>query len=326
MPLLPIAAASLLLAHGNREYSDLAAHTLEIRSHAYQLLTGNPAHLDRYRAGVGASIEGLDELQTLSADNPRQQDEIVALCPGPGSPAGSRRPDRRASSAGDVGGALDPVRSGRGRVLMDAIRASIDRIQAEEQALLTRRSATAGVLGLLLLIASLCGIVLVIAIAALSAVRMQRHTAVLEALQEELRAANGNLEGIIAARVADPNAANEEIQRFAYIVSHDLRAPLANVMGFTSELDVLREQVTTFSGTVAARVPERADPAVRIALAEDLPEALRFIRTSTAKMDRLIGAILRLSREGRRMLTPEPADIRKVTDGVAASLKHQLAE
>lgn len=209
---------------------------------------------------------------------------------------------------------------------MDAIRASIDRIQAEEQALLTRRSATAGVLGLLLLIASLCGIVLVIAIAALSAVRMQRHTAVLEALQEELRAANGNLEGIIAARVADPNAANEEIQRFAYIVSHDLRAPLANVMGFTSELDVLREQVTTFSGTVAARVPERADPAVRIALAEDLPEALRFIRTSTAKMDRLIGAILRLSREGRRMLTPEPADIRKVTDGVAASLKHQLAE
>ena len=155
---------------------------------------------------------------------------------------------------------------------------------------------------------------------------MQRHTAVLEALQEELRAANGNLEGIIAARVADPNAANEEIQRFAYIVSHDLRAPLANVMGFTSELDVLREQVTTFSGTVAARVPARADPAVRIALAEDLPEALRFIRTSTAKMDRLIGAILRLSREGRRMLTPEPADIRKVTDGVAASLKHQLAE
>ena len=39
VPLLLIAVASLLLAYGNREYNDLVAHTLEIRSRAYQLLT-----------------------------------------------------------------------------------------------------------------------------------------------------------------------------------------------------------------------------------------------------------------------------------------------
>src|SRR5882762_8467877 len=37
--------------------------------------------------------------------------------------------------------------------------------------------------------------------------------------------------------------ANEEIQRFTYIVGHDLRSPLVNIMGFASELDVWRKQV-----------------------------------------------------------------------------------
>lgn len=341
VPLLLIAVASLLLAYGNREYNDLVAHTLEIRSRAYQLLTlvqdvetgqrsylltGDPVYLDRYRTGVGASLEALDRLQGLTMDNPRQQNEFTVL-----RRSLEARLDVAARTValyqqGDTGGALDLVRSDRGRVLMNAIRASIDRIQAEEQGLLTRHSATAGVFGLLLLMTSLCGIALVIGIAALSAYRVRRDTAALQALQGELRAANENLEGIVAARVAELNAANEEIQRFAYIVSHDLRAPLVNVMGFTSELDVLREQIAAFYDTVTARAPELADPAVRIALEEDLPEALRFIRTSTVKMDRLIGAILRLSREGRRVLTPEPVDMREVIGGIAGSLKHQLDE
>src|SRR3546814_11591720 len=47
--------------------------------------------------------------------------------------------------------------------------------------------------------------------------------------------ANEELEDRIAERTADLQEANDEIQRFAYIVSHDLRSPLVNIMGFTSE-------------------------------------------------------------------------------------------
>ncbi len=46
------------------------------------------------------------------------------------------------------------------------------------------------------------------------------------------------------------------------------------------------------------------------AIGEECPRPFAFIKTSTAKMDRLIGAILRLSREGRRVLTPETLPMR----------------
>jgi len=58
----------------------------------------------------------------------------------------------------------------------------------------------------------------------------------------------------------------------------------------------------------------------------DLPESLRFIRASTQKMDRLINAILRLSREGRRVLAPERIDLSALLQGVVGSVKHRADE
>jgi signal transduction histidine kinase len=69
-------------------------------------------------------------------------------------------------------------------------------------------------------------------------------------------------------------------------------------------------------------VPE----AVRAASEEDLPEAIRFIQTSTAKMDRLINAILRLSREGRRVLVPERLDMPALLRDAADTVRHQASE
>src|SRR3954452_16698634 len=102
--------------------------------------------------------------------------------------------------------------------------------------------------------------------------------------------------------MAELQAANEEIQRFAYLISHDLRSPLVNVMGFTSELEAIRETFQAFVARIVERAPDLLTDDIRTAVHEDLPEAISFIRSSTERMDRLIKAILRLSREGRRVL------------------------
>ena len=150
--------------------------------------------------------------------------------------------------------------------------------------------------------------------------RVAKRTAALVATRDELRHTNANLEAIVEARVGDLRLANDEIQRFAYIVSHDLRAPLVNVLGFTSELDAARGDLQAFLDDVERVAPQLVTPDRRALVGVDLPEALGFIRASTAKMDRLINAILKLSREGRRKLMPEDIDIAALVAAQSARL------
>lgn len=112
---------------------------------------------------------------------------------------------------------------------------------------------------------------------------------------------------------AELRESNEEIQRYAYIVSHDLRAPLVNVMGFTSELEAAREDVRAALG-------DHADAA---RIDADMEEALGFIKAAITKMEALIAAILKLSREGRRTFRPEPLDMRALVQGLADAQRHQ---
>jgi PAS domain S-box-containing protein len=158
----------------------------------------------------------------------------------------------------------------------------------------------------------------------------------LKMAQEELRESREHavrteeetrrLASILAERVAELDAANEEIQRFAYIVSHDLRAPLVNVMGFTSELESAQAEIEQFYRTVLQKAPELVSSDTRSAVESDLVEAIGFIRSSTVKMDKLINAILKLSREGRRVLAPEHLSMSELLEAQRQSVAHQLHE
>ncbi|GMM94334.1 ATP-binding protein [Qipengyuania sp. MTN3-11] len=153
-----------------------------------------------------------------------------------------------------------------------------------------------------------------------------RYNRDLTAAQVGLRRANDTLESTVAARTAALSRANEEIQRFAYIVSHDLRSPLVNVLGFTAELDEARKLIHAHLEEIYRDHPELRDEGAWLAVDEDLPEALGFIRTSTEKMDRLINSILELSRQGRRTLKPEQLEMEALVEGIVASLQQRIEE
>ena len=209
---------------------------------------------------------------------------------------------------------------------MASIRKIIADMEAEQDTQLLEQVSTVSRGSRLLVAIDGAGLVMVLALAGLIALGLRDYLAALRDAQAKAAEAyaavtrnNERLDDMVHLRTAELTAANEEVQRFAYIVSHDLRAPLVNIMGFTSEL----EQA---AGTLSRYVHETDMPAdVREATEEEIPEALRFIKTSTEKMDRLINAILRLSREGRRVLTPERLDMKALLEGLAQTMQHQAA-
>ena len=124
-------------------------------------------------------------------------------------------------------------------------------------------------------------------------------------------------------REDDLREANEELQRFAYIVSHDLRSPLVNIMGFTTELEALRGDLFARLDELKHKESEATGDAKDDELGQDFDEAIGFIKASISKMDRLINAILNLSRAGRREFKPERIDMDGLLDGIKSSLTIQ---
>jgi signal transduction histidine kinase len=119
---------------------------------------------------------------------------------------------------------------------------------------------------------------------------------------------------------------NEEMRNFAYIVSHDLRAPLVSIKGFSSELDSSIKEMRPLLDKCVASLNEKERKRLDLILQEDIGEALGFIGSSVNRMDGLISNILNLSRLGRKELKIEPVDMTEITRAILASLAHQIEE
>ena len=338
--LLLIAAGSVWLLVTNHRFNASVTRTLQVQSEAYKvltlvqdaetgqrgyLLTGNTAYLRPYTAGVAELPGALSDLEHLAASSATQMLILNRLRPEIEAKLAELAKTIALYDNGDHDGSYAMVRGNVGNAYMRHIRDDIAAIEAQEERAQAAQSADSETNTRLLAVASLASIALVLALAAYVNAFTKRTTLTLLRAQDELRDTNENLEGLVAERVADLQAANDEIQRFAYIVSHDLRAPLVNVMGFTSELETVGADVRAFLAEAEAQAPHLVTPDRRAAIETDLPEALGFIRTSTAKMDRLINAILKLSREGRRVLTPQAIDLRSLLEQQGESLAQQLA-
>jgi signal transduction histidine kinase len=285
------------------------------------LLTRSPVFRDRFNTAYGEIWPAHAALVEATKANPAQAARVASLRSAIAERVAEVDRVNLLLLAGDLSGAINRVLVARGQT--DQIRAQLEEIREAEERELDRRQRQAEIKGAWLLAISLIGLGVIVLLAS-NAIRALREDAEqLARTNAEVIALNRDLEARVATRTADLAEANEEIQRFAYIVSHDLRAPLVNIMGFTAEIGE--------SADAARRAVERTDAAMpgliedtdRQLILEELPESLAYIKTSTGRMDTLIRSILSLSREGRRELTPEPVDLGVLVTELVDTLRQQ---
>ena len=287
------------------------------------LLTRDPYFLTSFQQ-VATELPRLGErFEALTRDNARQQANYQTLQ----LMIRSKLDEQERSITAVQGGQADPADLVReDQATLDKLRNLLVAMTTEEGRLLAQRvdTQTSDADDLLAVVLASAAILALLALASFLLVR--RYAADLDRSRVQLRRLNAGLEDEVRRRTADLTRANDEIQRFAYIVSHDLRSPLVNVMGFTSELETAAKPLRELVARLKAEAPQFLTRPATEAVELDLPESIGFIRTSTQKMDRLINAILRLSREGRRNLSPEPIGMTALMQSVVASLKHQADE
>ncbi|USI73962.1 sensor histidine kinase [Sphingomonas morindae] len=287
------------------------------------LLDSTPSRRQLYDQAAGLLPRLVVEVERLTVDNPAQQTNSAEL----GRLIRQHDQMMQASLALAL---RDPL-AARARFDEDGSRdvlAALRQVTAQmlfiEEQLLHRRVAEQRRSVTILFVALGVAAVLLVVVAVFSIVTLRNYTSGLIKARLRVEELNDELEDRVEERTRDLTRANEEIQRFAYIVSHDLRSPLVNVMGFTGELEAATKPLAALVDAAEAEAPAILSEEARLAAREDLPESIRFIRSSTQKMDRLINAILKLSREGKRVLAPETIDLGTLADGIVASLAHRL--
>ena len=336
--LMMVNIAVFVMLQRTQDFNETTDRGQRIRLAAYQVLTlsvdaetgqrgyllvGRSEYLEPYTAAVDGMAEKLSELGALTVGDPDLAPRVDRL-----KDLAQQRLDviDRTIALGRMGRTEDAVaiiREGSGKRAMDQMRAetaAIDEVQANRLQFSSRQTEWAA--AATVLVNGLAGL-LILGLAGVSGWLIRRYVLEIEQARKALDRLNAGLESKVRDRTFELTRANDEIQRFAYIVSHDLRAPLVNVMGFTSELEQAGKVIDRQMTAVETRAPKLVEQDALTAVRDDLPEAIGFIRASTEKMDRLINAILKLSREGRRNLVPERLDMTAMAQGVADSVRHQ---
>jgi signal transduction histidine kinase len=287
------------------------------------LLTGESDYLAPYVAGTGQAREGLAALMARVRD-PEDLEAVAEIRRSFEPKLEEMARTIELTRAGRREEAMAIVKGDRGKVLMDVLRRPLEAITARADRQIELGLSDVARSAHRLLLTTALGAALLVAFAVLAFLIVKRNTGQLVEAQQSLEALTDELEERVQDRTLALTRANDEIQRFAYIVSHDLRAPLVNIMGFTSELETASNRLGAYFGNENASEADRAE-AVEVATSE-IPESVGFIRSSSTKMDGLIGAILKLSREGRRELTRERVQLSDVVEAAVASLQHQIEE
>lgn len=97
---------------------------------------------------------------------------------------------------------------------------------------------------------------------------------------------------------------NQDLERFSYVASHDLREPLRQIKGFANLLKRRYKEI----------------------LDEDAKEYFNFISEGVDRLDALIGDLLQFSRIGKEADTSREVDLGRAAEAAVANMKSSIEE
>lgn len=119
-------------------------------------------------------------------------------------------------------------------------------------------------------------------------------------IEEALQLLNDDLENRVAARTQQFEVANRSLDAFSYSISHDLRAPLRGIIGFSN---ILQEDYGTLIDNEGNRL-------------------LKKVVANATNMSQLIDDLLAFARLGRREISVHPIDMQQLADNCINELLH----
>ncbi len=276
------------------------------------LLSGDRAYLAPYTASLPVAPQRIEELARSVSDNPRQRAAVDSLR------AGTRKKldimadvIRRRDAGEDI---LPIIRIGAGKVAMDGLRADFASLIDDEQRIFESREqhseqvrfVTQLVIALGSSIGFAIGLVVVSWIGRGFREREEsrRHLEKTNARLEEQKSLLKEQEVLLARRLGEQvelarqlnqnnvalERSNQDLEQFAYITSHDLRAPLRGI--------------ANLSGWI--------EDDLGAAITPDVHKHLEMMRGRVRRLEALIDGITAYSRAGRGKTPVEAVDVGKL--------------